>query len=447
MLKSIGISIVFVAIAFANVSATTIPLALDQAIEIALQQNKDVQIARIAVSKADAQANEAVGNALPTLSLFGNYNYNTQIPAFFFPVGPDGEFQIVRAGLSNAYQVGAQFNQVLFNSAVFTGIGAAKIYREVARKQYRSVVATVITETKKRYYGALASNQLLGITQATLENAQQNYETVDALFKEGLVAEFDQIRADVAVNNIRPEVTNSKALYSTAVSALMTYLAMDIGDTVILSTDGLGDPLPVPDEQAALEAALEANYDLLAIKQQLEVLDDLVDVEQSTYYPTLNLIGNIQNQGQSQETFGPYLNVTSSFVGLNLNFNLFQGGRTIARVQQAKADYMSAQQQYENLKNNVQLQVRSVINDLSSAFERIQAQQSTVDQAQRGFDISRIRYTEGTGSLLEINDAEVSLSRAQVNRLQALFDYYTKRADYDRVIGNIPDQFLMYVED
>jgi OMF family outer membrane factor len=118
----------------------------------------------------------------------------------------------------------------------------------------------------------------------------------------------------------------------------------------------------------------------------------------------------------------------------------------LAQVDQAKADYESVREQYALLKNNVKLQVRVIVNDLRSALLRIEAQQSTVQQAQRGFEISRIRYTEGTGSLLEINDAQVALSRAQVNRLTALLDYYTKRAEFDRVVGNIEEKYLRMAE-
>lgn len=434
-------AMVFCAAAATVVAGT--PLSLDQAIETALKQNQQVKIARYGVDKADAQAQEAVGNALPTVGVAAGYNRNLLLPVFFFPV--NGTMTPVRFGLDNQYNLSATASQILFNSAVFNGIGTSKVYQDAARATFKSQVATVVTETKRRYYNALAAKQFVNIAKQTLENTEENYKTISALFKEGLVAEFDQIRAQVAVDNVRPEVTNAEAGYNNAVSALMTYLSMDLKDTVDITTDILGTPQPLPDEDSAIIKAIQENYDLKALELQMKVADGVIDVYRSTYYPTLTLIGQWQNQGMS-DTYSNWLSASSAFVGLNFQFTIFNGTRTLAQVDQAKADYESVREQYALLKNNVKLQVRVIVNDLRSALLRIEAQQSTVQQAQRGFEISRIRYTEGTGSLLEINDAQVALSRAQVNRLTALLDYYTKRAEFDRVVGNIEDKYLRMAE-
>ncbi|MFZ9870945.1 MAG: TolC family protein, partial [Candidatus Kapaibacteriota bacterium] len=224
-----------------------------------------------------------------------------------------------------------------------------------------------------------------------------------------------------------------------------TYLSMNMKDSVELSSDGLADPTAVANESEAIDQALAHNYSLQALDLQLRVLDEVVALNQSAYYPALTAIGNWQNFGQSA-AFDSWLSASTAFVGVNLSFNVFNGFQTMAKVEQATADYLQAEQQLANLKNVIQLQVRAAINDLQSALERITAQQSTVEQAQRGFEIARIRYTEGTGSLLEINDAETALAQARVNRLQALYDYYLARAQYDLVTGSIREELLSVAE-
>lgn len=422
-------------------------LSIRDAVHIAIKQNKDLEVARLGIQKADAQVLEARGNALPSLNVGAQYNRNIKVPVFFIPnfQDPSAGLQAVEAGLANSYSVSASASQVLFNAAVFRGIGASRIYADAAREQYRSTAAGVVTETLRRYYGALAAKEFVTIAESTLNNAEQNYATVDALFGEGLVAEFDHIRARVAVDNIRPQVTQARAAYATATAALLTYLSMNIADSVDLSPDGLADPTAVANESDAIQQALANNYSIQALEMQLQVLDELVALNQSAYYPALTAIGNWQNFGQSAG-FDSWLSASTAFVGVNLSFNVFNGFQTMAKVEQATADYLQAEQQLANLKNVIQLQVRASINDLQSALERITAQQSTVEQAQRGFDIARIRYTEGTGSLLEINDAETALARARVNRLQALYDYYLARAQYDLVTGSISEELLSVAE-
>ncbi|NQW29536.1 MAG: TolC family protein [Ignavibacteria bacterium] len=425
----------------------TRPITLDEAIKTAIRQNRNVQLARLGINKADAQVSEAIGSALPVLSFNAGYNRNIQAPVFFITSGSgqNATTTAIRTGLSNAYSIGGQLTQVLFNSAVFSGIGASKIYATAAEARYKAAVAEVVTETKKKYYSALAANQYREIAKSTLKNAEENLRNIEALFSEGLVAEFDKIRASVTVDNVKPQVTESEAGYSNAVSSLLTYLAMNLDNNVEPVLTDLPIPTDVPAEDSSIVKALRENLDLKALTLQMNVSNEITTIYRSEYYPTLNLFGNWQNQGQSDQ-FNNFVSATSAVVGLNFSFNVFNGTRTKAKVEQANVDFLALKMQHAQLTDGIKLSVRTIINQLVSAKRRIDAQKSTVMQAQRGYDISRIRYTEGTGSVLEINDAETSLARAKVNSLQALFDYYSMNAEYDRVCGNIEAQYLKLPE-
>ncbi|MBK7185494.1 MAG: TolC family protein [Ignavibacteria bacterium] len=279
---------------------------------------------------------------------------------------------------------------------------------------------------------------------ATLNNALETQKTITALFNEGLVAEFDKIRSDVAVANIQPTVTDAQAGQYNALAALQTFLVIDLTDTIILSRDGWLEPEAAPAEDSALVRAIRENYELKALALQVEVSKEFVDIYRSDYFPTLSAFGQWQNQGQS-ETFSAWNTATSTVVGLNFSLNLFNGFRTSAKVEQANVEYLSAQQRYQQISDLIKLQVRTIVNQIRSAKLRIDAQKTTVAQAQRGFDISKIRYTEGTGSLLEINDAETALARAQVNEISALLDYYVTRAEYERATGLVDEKYRRMV--
>jgi len=445
MKARISVSLVFyVLVGAIGASATTRPLSLDEAIETALRQNKNVAIAKLGIQKAEAQVTEAFGNALPSLNLSAGFNHNILLPVFFFPNPTTGEISPLRFGLPNAYNVSAQLQQLLFNSAVFTGIGASKIYADAAKAQLDAVTAEVVTETKKRYYQALAARELVSVSVATYENARETQKIINALFNEGLVAEFDKIRSDVAVANIQPMVVEAQSGQYNALAALQTYLALNLNDTVSLSSSGFATPEEAPFEETAISLAVKENFELKALALQVEVSREFVHVYSSDYYPTLVAIGQWQNQGQSASLSNWY-SASSSFVGLNFSINLFNGFKTSSKVEQANVDFLTAQQRYQQVSDLVKLQMRTVVNQIRSAKLRIDAQKSTVGQAQRGFDISKIRYTEGSGSLLEINDAETALTRAKVNEIMAVLDYYVTRAEYERTTGQIDDKYRRMV--
>jgi outer membrane protein TolC len=188
---------------------------------------------------------------------------------------------------------------------------------------------------------------------------------------------------------------------------------------------------------------LDSNYDIQALELQKQVVDAYTDLFRAEYYPTLAAFGTLQNQGQS-DNFDSFLNATSSNVGLNLSMSL-NFFKTDARIQQAKIDYENISRQAEALRDGVVLQTRALWNMLESARERILAQSKNVDQAQRGVDIAGIRYREGTGSLLEVNDAEYALATAKLNRVSALYDYYVSRTELDRVTAGFDPVYFREV--
>jgi len=426
------------------IQAATINITLDEAVDLAVRNNREVASARHGIEKAQAQVAEALGNALPTLNLSAVYQRNVQVPVFFIPnfQDPNAGLQAIRVGLKNQYNVGFQASQILFNSAVFTGIGASRIYEQAASEQANATIAKVITDTKKAFYGALLAREFAGISLASLKNGEENLATIKLLFAEGLVAEFDAIRAEVGVENIRPLVTQANAAYQNAVSALQTQMGVGLADTY--TPVGTFDALlpDIPDEELAMAKALKDNFDLKALELQVQVAGEFVTVARSDYYPTLALYGNWTNQGQS-DNFSNVLSATSSGVGLNLSMNLFNGMRSTARVEQAKADEQVLRTAVQQARDGIRLQVRAILNNIASARQRIAAQQRTVEQAQRGYDIAQVRYREGAGSLLEISDADLALSRARTNSVQALHDFYAAKADLDRALANIDRKHIL----
>lgn len=428
-------------------SAAPRSLTMDEAIDLALKNNKEVKASKIGIEKAEARVLEAIGNALPTLSLSAVYQRNIQVPVFFIPnfEDPSKGLSPVRVGLNNQYNVGFQASQILFNSAVFTGIGASKIYEHAAKEQANAVIAKVITDTKKSFYMALLAREFASIARASLKNGEENLATIKLLFNEGLVAEFDAIRAEVGVENIRPFLTQAEAGYKNAVSALQTQMGVGLAEEY--EPSGRFDTtLPdIPAEEEAMLRAARENFDVRALELQEKVMDEFVTIYRSDYFPTLALYGNWTNQGQS-DTFNGFVSATSSAVGLNLSINLFNGMKSQAKVEQAQADRNTVSVQVQQVRDGIRLQVRAVLNNITSAKQRISAQQRTVDQAQRGYDIALIRYREGTGSLLEINDADLALSQARNNKIQALHDFYAAKADLDRLLANLDPKFFVHID-
>lgn len=418
-------------------------LSIDEAISTAIENNRELEIAKLDVEQADAAAKEALGNALPSLSVTGNYTRNIKSPVFFFPNQQTGQQEPVKIGADNAFTATAQLTQVLFNSAVFTGVGTARTYQDAAREQYKGMVAQTILDVREAYYNALFAREAWELLQQSLSNAEENLRNVQVLFNEGLVAEYDAIRAEVAVENLRPQVLQAEQQYNDARNALKLVLGIDVNEPVTLTSDLDYQASEQPTLDILQQRVVASNYTLRSLALQQQVNEELIDIQQSEYLPTLSMFGNYTYQGQSDDF--NFTTVSSAAAGLNLSLSLFQGFQTTARVEQARIDYQRIQQQIETLSQSLKLQTESITGQLDNARRRVQAQGRTVEQAQRGYEIAQIRYSAGTGTQVEINDAELALRQARLNRLQSIYDYLLAQARLQQLTGELEDRYLQTV--
>jgi outer membrane protein TolC len=185
----------------------------------------------------------------------------------------------------------------------------------------------------------------------------------------------------------------------------------------------------------AEEGVLEQNATLRALKLQTEVNDAIVSVYRSESLPTLAAFGNYLWQSQNNALNFSANNARSAQVGLNVSWNLFNGLQTRARVNQAEVDYLKSEEQLTSAKYAMQTNIQSIRLRLESAKKRIDAQGLNVEQAEKGYKIAVTRFQTGSGTQLEVNDADLALLRARVNKAQAMYDYLVARADLEETMS------------
>lgn len=446
MQKIIILITLFFLIPFSTLFSEPISLTLDNAIKIGVQNNYATASSRNGIKKADEQVSEAFGSALPSLSLNAGYTRNLKSPVFFmtdFLNPTSGKLMMIQIGADNTFQTTLSANQILFNSAVFKAVGASKIYSNASKVQYKSSVVKTIVGVKKAFYGVLLARDYREVISKSLKNAEDNLKTVNSLFSEGFIPEFDKIRAEVGVQNIQPVLLQAENAYDNALNALKLQMGMDVNSEVEvtgkLELPGETDRI---NEKQEIENIQQNNYDLRTFDLQKKITQEIISLKESEYYPTISLFGNYSYQGQSN-TFN-FQTVTSSSVGLNFSINLFQGLQSNARTQQAKIDYMNADIQYKQLSEITKMQVINSIKQLEIAKKRIEVQINSVSNAEKGYEIALIRYKEGTGSQMEINDSDTALRQARLNQSQAIHDYLSAQADFESLTGKVDEKYFDY---
>jgi outer membrane protein len=432
-------------------------LGLEDAVRIAMKQNPDLTSARLEVKRSDARVMEAWGNALPSVDLSSQYVHFVDKPVSYFPdyliypltkildstihtPAATGQLVLMQGSLTPGFTAGASVNvkQILFNGAVFVGVGAAHVYSHLARDLYQAKQVETVTKVRKAYYGALLAREALEMMRSSLRNAEDNFKNVQLMRRQGIVSEYDELRATVGVDNLRPAVLQSENNLNLALDALRNTIG--IANEEILLADSLAFAAV---DDTLLEHAeglvIESNPNLSAVARQIELNGAIVNAERSSYLPTIAAFGSYSYQGiRNDFNFSTNDFYKSSQVGLSFSLNLFQGMQTYARVEQAQLEERKSEEQKINLERTLKTGVHSVIGNLKQARKRVEAQQRTVETAERGYKIVTTRFLANAATQLEVNDAQLALTQAKVNRIQSVYDYLVASADLDQLLGRLP---------
>ena len=418
-------------------------ITLEQAVTIAMEKNKDLNTAQLEIDKANARVDEAWGYAMPSVDLSANYTRSLERPVFFLPdfANPGSNKTVpVKIGTEHSWGLTVSARQTLFNSTVIIGVGAAHVYSEVARELYRAKKLETISNVRKAFYGVLVASEARDLMRANLKNAEENLANVRTLSKQGLVSEYDELRASVGVDNLRPEVIRAENGHALALDGLKSAMGIDASEQIVV--EGTLQFQQVPEDRvvSAIDRVKETNAGLRALRLQVDVNQAFLNVERSNYLPMVSAFGNLQYQA-AKNSFNISTNdfFRSSQVGVSLSFSVFQGFQTNARVDQAKVEVRKTEEQVANLENNLRTAAHSLVLQLRQAQQRIEAQGKTVEQAERGYRIATTRFLSGSGTQLEVNDAQLALTQAKVNRIQAVYDYLVASADFDKTLGFLPD--------
>jgi len=444
-------------------------VGLDEAIKLALQNNREIEIAKMDVEKANAAVSEAFGYALPSVDLSGNFSHFIQKPETLFPdfeamlnnstygvlfdegILPEDnskflpmDFKLQSFAQSNNFEAKAQVTQILFNSAVFTGIGASEIYLNLAKENLKKTIAKTILSVKTAYYGVLLTEDLYGIAQSRFTNASDHLSNIKAMRSQGLVSEFAELQVEVQVENIRPILVTLENANIDAKNGLK--ILMNIPQESEITVTGKMEYIDeeLPSELDLVNEAKNSNFTLSTLKIKNLLDDEFTSIDRGGYWPTLAAFGNYSYSGSSEEwDFQKY---ASSMVGVSLSINLFQGGRTANKVEQGVIASQQTKEQIHSLSDATEMQVKSNLNDLSRVKKEIEAMKRNISLAERAYKIADNRYKEGEGSELEVKDADISLSDARVNYTRAIHDYLVSRASLYNLVGRIDKEYYNFVK-
>jgi len=247
-----------------------------------------------------------------------------------------------------------------------------------------------VTKVRKAYYQALLAREAADLMRASLSNAEDNLKNVRLMLKQGIVSEYDELRASVGVENLRPAVIQSENNAVLAVDALRNSIGLNSTEEVALSDSMRFVPVDDGILSQSESLVLDSNPGLAAVKRQIDLNGAVINAERSSYLPTIVMFGSYSYSAIKNDfNFSTNDFYKSSQIGLSLSLNLFQGLQTYAKVEQAQLEQRKSEEQKVNVERNLKTGAHSVRNNLEQSRKRVEAQDKTVEMAEAVIKLSQ----------------------------------------------------------
>jgi outer membrane protein TolC len=444
-------------------SSGSYSFSLRQAIDYALQNQKDVKNAQLDEQIAKQKVKEIMGMGLPQINTSFDikeflYVPTQVIPNFVSPaiyaglvqagvapadpekMSPDGYPPLeAQFGTKYAATAGVDASQLLFSGEYFLGLKASKVFVELSSKSTERTKIEVSSAIAKGYYMVLVSDERMKLLDTNLVRLKKTLDDTKALMDNGFVEKLDYDRLTVTYNNLLTEQEKAKRMVVVGTYLLKYQMGMDINANLTL-TDKLGDVNMTTEANASQKFDYEkrVEYGLFQTQYKLAKLD--LKRQRLSYLPVAVAYGSVSGAAQRNEV--DFFDTKkkwypTSVIGAKISMPIFTGFQRRSKNQQAQLAVMKAENNMDFIKRSIDLELASAAVTLQNASASLEIQKKNIALAEDVVRVAKLKYDQGVGSNLELITAEASLRDAQGHYFAALYDALAAKVDYDKANGNL----------
>lgn len=407
-------------------------LNLEKSLDTAYQNNRLLLSQKEKIRSSKFKISEAKSGFYPQLSFTGTYTYLGVLPSFIVSFPPIIENEKITQGFHDNFDFNLSLQQSIFTwGRVQNNYSISQLNLRLDEENYKKNKQGITYQVKSSFYSVLLMRELIRVREDASKNIEEHLRTVDLRYKAGQASEFDLLRAKVQLANAKPPLLQAKRAYDLALSSFKNILGLAQEAEVELEGELFFKPGEVKLESATQEALLQ-RPELKFLEFQKRIAQKGLAITRAGNKPSLMGIANYdyKNPFYGEKKWDDDWNFT-----IALSFPLFDGFATRSRVNQARSDLRQLDIGENDLKEGIKLEVKEAVTSLDLAKETIISQEENVKEAKESLRIAKVQYAQGVITSLEEMDSELALTYAQINYLQALADYLTAQAKYDKATG------------
>ena len=391
--------------------ASAAQLPLDQAVNMALENNSDIKISANAEKTAEYTLQGAKGRNGISLGASNSWNLKNSDE------------------ISSTSSSGINLSLPLYTGGKNEGnINIAQTNVKIAELDSLKTQQDVKLKTTMAYYDVIQAHQNQAVAQETVNNNQLHLDNVNAQYSAGTVAKADVLRSEVELTNAQQNLLQAKKASDVAVNNLKNLLRwQDSADPELVEEFDC-----VPFEftmDESVEYAKTHRPDLEKVQLTIQTAQEGVNVAKADEKPSVSL-----KAGASWNNIMP-TDHSDTYVGLTSSWNLFDSQVTQSAIKKAQTAVDTAQLNLTSQEDAVTLAVKEDYLGMKEAEQRRQTTETAINKAQEDYDIAVAKYQAGDGITLDVLDAQLALATAKNNYIKAQYDYAVDKAKLENAMG------------
>lgn len=416
-----------------SVFAATLELDLEETIQRALLTNPSVKIAESQRKEAKADYSAAKSARGISISLNhstgrGGYADNTR---YFTYDNLGDRIPQYDKSIGNSHS-----NSITASLPIFTG-GELQGQIGQAKANYRSMLSAeeqAYNEMKETattgYFNMLNATNMKALRQESVDRLQAHLDNVIAQYNVGIVARADVLRSEVELANAKQDYITASNEYDVAEATLNNIIGTPLGTTLLLKDRLQYEPYE-NDMAYCLAYSEQHRPELKQAEYGVDAAEAALVVARSGHMP--KVYASASNSWASESWPGD--DNEEWQVGVTASMNIFDSGVTWSKIHAAQEALVQAKESQRQIKDAVELEVRTDYLSMREAEKRISTAQVAVASAEEDYHIAVVRYQAGVGTNIDVMDAQEALTQAKTNYYQALYNYNTSKAALNTSMG------------
>lgn len=405
--------------------------SLQNCIQYAIQHNPDIKNAKINEDITETIIKNKLADWYPQLNFNYSLQHNFQLPTVNF------NGNITHSGTRNTSGADFGITQNIFNRDALLATRSSKVVRLAASQNTRQQKIDLAAAVSKSFYNLILTDQQLHVIDADIIRVNQSLKDAYYQYQAGIVDKTDYKRATILLNNAKAQKYATEESVKAQMAALKELMGYPTTKDILLSYDSAS-----LENEIYLDTLQQVDYknriEILQLQTQQRLLEFNLKYNKWSYLPNVYAFGSYNSNFLDNKFSKLYAKAyPNSFAGVTFSIPIFQGGKRVQQIKQAKLQLAQSGNDILSVENAIQTQYESALASYKSNLFNYASLKENLSLANEVYDVIRLQYRSGVKTYLDVITAESDLRTAQINYYNALFQVLSSKIDVTKALGTL----------